>query len=146
MSGARVDPHPIRPRIPLPGIPRRERQRQLSIERRARCSGAWGPWRTIRLPQGTGSTGWGDQMQWIHRNDAFAGLERRVIGSFIHLAISSCSGARPTWRESQRIKEELLGPTVTAIEVYPPKAEIVDAADMCHLWGLYHPLGFGLRE
>ena len=146
MSCASVDPHPNRPRIPLPGVPRRERQAQLSIERRARSSGAWGLWKTIRLPEGRGTGGWGGQMQWVHRNDAFAVLERRVIGSFIHLAISSCSVARPTWREAQRIKDELLGPTVTAIEVYPPQAEIVDAADMYHLWGLYHPLGFGLHE
>lgn len=146
MSGAKVDPHPNRPRTPLPGVPRRMRQQQLATERRARSTGDWGPWETMTAPAGTGTDGWGAGVRWVHRNRACAVLERRVEGSFIHLAISSYSGVRPTWREAQRIKDELLGEHMTAIEVYPPKAEIVDAADMYHLWGLYHPLGFGLTK
>lgn len=36
------------------------------------------------------------------------------------------------------------GPEATAVEVYPPHAEIVDDADMYHLWVLAAPLPFSL--
>lgn len=61
-----------------------------------------------------------------------------------HLAVSSLSGIRPTWHEMQRIKDDLAGPDTTAIEVYPPQREIVDGADMFHIWVLRGKLPFGL--
>lgn len=61
-----------------------------------------------------------------------------------HLAIASLSGERPTWWEMQRIKDELAGPDAMAVEVYPPAAEVVDEADMFHIWVLPQPLTFGL--
>ena len=45
---------------------------------------------------------------------------------------------------SERIKDEIAGPDATAVEVYPPQAEIVDDADMYHLWVLPAPLPFSL--
>jgi hypothetical protein len=51
-----------------------------------------------------------------------------------HLAVSSLSGVRPTFHEMQRIKNELLGPEIIAVEIYPMQDDLVDAADMFHLW------------
>ncbi len=45
----------------------------------------------------------------------------------------------------QRIKDEIAGYDATAIEVYPPKSEVVDEADMFHIWVLRGKLPFGLH-
>lgn len=44
-----------------------------------------------------------------------------------------------TWDELQRIKNETLGPDVWCVEVYPPEADVVDVANMRHLWPLPGP-------
>jgi len=46
----------------------------------------------------------------------------------------------PPWRDKQRVKDELFGPGYTAIEVMPPREELIDEADMYHIWVL--PAGF----
>lgn len=45
----------------------------------------------------------------------------------------------------QRIQDEIAGPERTAVEIYPPRRDIVDGADMFHLWVLEAPLPFGLH-
>ena len=62
-----------------------------------------------------------------------------------HLGVSSLSGIRPTFHEMQRIKNDLAGQDATAIEVYPPQHQMVDEADMFHLWVLRGKLPFGLH-
>ena len=44
-----------------------------------------------------------------------------------------------TWDELQRIKNETLGPDVWCVEVYPPESEVIDVANMRHLWPLTEP-------
>lgn len=44
-----------------------------------------------------------------------------------------------TWDELQRVKNETLGPDVWCVEVYPPESELVDVANMRHLWPLDSP-------
>lgn len=48
----------------------------------------------------------------------------------------------------QRIKNEFAGPGRVAVEVYPPEAELVDSANMFHLWVLPEAmrLPFSLKE
>ncbi len=41
-----------------------------------------------------------------------------------------------TWDQLQDVKNELLGPDTTAIEVYPPACDLVNEANMRHLWVL----------
>lgn len=41
-----------------------------------------------------------------------------------------------TWDELQRVKNETLGPDVWCVEVYPPDGEVVDVANIRHLWPL----------
>lgn len=38
------------------------------------------------------------------------------------------------WHDFQRIKNEIVGESATAIEVYPPQADLVDEAHLYHLW------------
>jgi hypothetical protein len=70
--------------------------------------------------------------------------DRTLENGVRHLAVSSLSGIRPTWREMQRIKDSIAGCNKTAVEVYPPATEIVDQADMFHIWVLPEPLPFSL--
>jgi hypothetical protein len=47
-----------------------------------------------------------------------------------------------SWADMQRIKNELVGPERVAVEVFPPVSELVDQANIAHLWVL--PEGFAL--
>ena len=78
----------------------------------------------------------------IHRavfNDCYAVLMSTVKterGDYLHLWIRNKSSTDISWREKQRIKNELVGKERVAIEVYPPEEELVDTANMYHLWVL----------
>ena len=130
---------------PLKNVPPKEQRRLLALERKFRASGDWGVWETIPLAPGQGGDGWAGQCHQVHRNRVFAVLVRMDHSGAIHLAVSNLSGVRPTWPEMQRIKDDIAGPNVTAIEVYPPKAEVVDEADMFHIWVIRGKLPFGLH-
>ena len=132
-------------RDPLKTVPPKERLRLLALERKFRARGDWGPWETIDLAPGQGGTGWAGQCHQCRKNRVFAVLIRLDATGIVHLGVSSLSGVRPSWTEMQRIKDEIAGQDATAIEVYPPKAEVVDEADMFHLWVLRGKLPFGLH-
>lgn len=38
------------------------------------------------------------------------------------------------WAHKQRIKNELIGAEVTAVEVFPPESKLFDEANIYHLW------------
>lgn len=44
------------------------------------------------------------------------------------------------WRDLQRIKTQLLGPEVEAVELYPAESRLVDTANQFHLWAVADPL------
>lgn len=46
------------------------------------------------------------------------------------------------WPDKQRIKDELVGEGRLAIEVFPPKDQLVDPANLYYLWVL--PVGYDL--
>ena len=123
---------------------RPDRRQILKDASKARGSGKWGMWETVELPDGIASRGWLKDIRRAHKNKVFSVLERPVAGGIIHLGVSSLSGIRPTWWEMQRIKCDLAGQDATAVEVYPPSDEVVDDADMFHIWILPQPLPFSL--
>jgi hypothetical protein len=125
-------------------LPRADRKSLLNVEARRRASGDWGPWKHIGLPNGTGGDRWNKEVRFVHHNKVFAVLERPTNGA-VHLAVVSLSGERPTFHEMQRIKNELAGVDATAVEVYPPQSELVDSADMYHIW-VVDPLPFGIFD
>lgn len=126
-------------------LPRNERRVLLAKEKTARSSGDWGPWEKLTFPKGSVGSGWAAEFGTAHRNRVFSVLDRTLADGTRHLAVSSLSGERPSWHEMQRIKDDLAGHDATAVEVYPPKQQIVDEADMFHIWVLTQPLPFGLR-
>lgn len=126
-------------------MPRRFQRRVLAAEEHARKTGTWDPWELVTFPRGTAGRGWAGEFTKAHRNNIFSVLDRDLDDGYRHLAVASLSGVRPTWWEMQRIKDEIAGKDATAVEVYPPHHEIVDDADMFHLWVMAYPLRFGLR-
>lgn len=126
----------------LRNIRKTERKRLLAVEAQNRRTGQWGAWERLSVdPVDFGGVG---VFSTVHRCRVFAVLDRMDYSGARHLAISSLSGIRPTWPEMQRIKDEIAGPSATAVEVYPPAAEVVDQADMYHLWVLPGRLPFSL--
>lgn len=126
-----------------------ERKKLVSRERIKRARGEWGQWMKLELPHGVpGGDGWSRDVRHVIKNDVFAVLVRPIMGG-VHLMISTLSGDRPSWPEMQRIKDETLGEGVTAVEIYPPKAEVVDATNAYHLWagpGLRMPPSFSIHH
>ena len=70
-------------------------------------------------------------------------------GKLIWLSIKNAdNSARHDWREFMRIKNELVGTDVEAVELYPAESRLVDASNQWHLWcvvGFRFPFGFEER-
>lgn len=129
----------------MQGLSKKDQSALLARERKRRRSGDWGDWETLTFMPGQAGRGWASFITTAHRNKVFSVLDRQAEVGVRHLAVSSLSGHRPTWPEMQRIKDELAGPEATAIEVYPPRDQVVDEADMFHIWVLRGRLPFGLH-
>lgn len=82
--------------------------------------------------------------QRVWHNDAyvvFSYEEATVVGVVQRLAVVRKDSATVrSWRDMQAIKDELAGPSRTAIEVFPPAGEVIDEINAYHLWVL--PPGF----
>lgn len=64
-------------------------------------------------------------------------------GLVVHLWIRRHDGEMVrSWSDMQRIKNELMGPERVAVEVFPPVSELIDNANIAHLWVM--PAGFTL--
>ena len=117
----------------------------LAREKQFRATGRWPEWRwhDIDIPPGPG---WARQAKRVTENGLFVVMFRDVQtewGPMIHAWIRTAAQATDlTWAEKQRIKDEVFGRERTAIEVFPPRSELVDAADLFHLW--VFPPGFSL--
>jgi hypothetical protein len=64
-------------------------------------------------------------------------------GLVVHLWIRRHDGEMVrSWADMQRIKNELVGPERVAVEVFPPTSQLIDNANIAHLWVM--PEGFRL--
>ena len=64
-------------------------------------------------------------------------------GLVVHLWIRRHDGEMVrSWSDMQRIKNELMGNERVAVEVFPPVSQLVDNANIAHLWVM--PDGFSL--
>ena len=119
------------------GGTRQQRRHAVALERAAKRTGNWGDWRRTDLPYGGPGRGWLTEVRYAMANDLYAVLVRPVVckwGQVHHLAIRTASNLEPPWRDKQRIKNELFGEDRLAVEVMPPCDELVDEADMYHVW------------
>ncbi|MHC1549442.1 DUF7694 domain-containing protein [Phyllobacterium sp. K27] len=129
-------------------INRQQRLAARSFERRA-LRGEWGDWRKTTLPNGIpGGSGWCKQVRSAWANNLYAVLIRPFTDDngdeVIHLAIRTASNLEPPWRDMQRIKNEICSEESTAVQVMPPASELVDEADMYHMWVVPNRLPFTL--
>ena len=114
-------------------------------EQRARATGRWPPWRWHDIHPDPGQfSGWLLQARRAAENGVFSVMVREIKtewGIVTHAFLRTASNAIDiTWAEKQKIKDELFGRERIAIEVFPPRSELVDGADMFHLWVM--PAGF----
>lgn len=129
----------------------RNRQQRLAaraIERKG-LKGDWGRWHVTNLPDGIpGGNGWCKQVRHVLANNLYVVLIRPFLdeqgNEVTHLAIRTASQLEPPWRDMQRIKNEICGEEATAVQVMPPASELVDEADMYHMWVLSSRLPFTL--
>lgn len=69
-----------------------------------------------------------------------------LIGHVKHLMIVRCDGEQiKSWECLQRIKNEVLGYEVEAMEIFPKNSQLVNNSNMRHLWCLAFDLPFGYK-
>ncbi len=101
----------------------------------------WGPWEIVDLKGIIAGTRFEAPLMTAsfpvaHRNERFTVFDRTNDHGVRHFGIRKGDGTRPTWWEAQRIKNELAGEDFTAIEIYPPQGEVIDGANVFHIWVL----------
>ncbi len=125
---------------------RKQRRAQQSETRKFvefKFNNRMGPFKKEKPPKR--GEGWYGELSMAWSNGWYAVLGREVPtiwGVVIHLCMRNLPGSSLHWNEKQWIKEQLYGDARTAIEVYPDADELVDQANMYHLWIL--PEGFQL--
>lgn len=116
----------------------------------------FGPWETRvvplddpRRPELAPNKVWLQSCFLNNRYSVQVSLVGTSIGEVIHLWIRRHDGqVARSWADLQRIKDELAGTARVAVEVFPPANELVDQANMFHLWVMPegHLLPFGLHR
>lgn len=97
-------------------------------------------------------TGWFAELNKVYVSDdlQYCVMSREIStawGEVTHICIRNADETDIPWAEKQRIKNELYGEDWTAIEVFPAVENLVDEANMYHLWLLpaAFKLPFGLK-
>ena len=116
---------------------------------RARAKGkSWTPW--VWVDRATAPY-WPDGLLRACKNNVYVvqfHQRQTPLGLVDWLMIQTNDGAPiHNWPDFQRIKDELCGEGREAVELYPPKAEVVDHFNVYHLWVLPEGvrIGFGLK-
>jgi hypothetical protein len=87
-------------------------------------------------------------------NDRYQAVVRRVgrtpVGFLVELSITRRDKAPiHDWRDLQRVKNDIMGPEVEAVELYPAESRLVDTANQYALFclpkGRRFPFGFRAR-
>lgn len=80
-------------------------------------------------------------MNWRRHYHADVGVTMRGGVAVRHLRVRRLSGLDGIgWDVLQRIKNDVLGEDVLAIEVYPPNEQLVNETNTRHLWEVPHDL------
>jgi len=96
--------------------------------------------------------GWFGELDRVYRdsNSQYVVMIRNVEtewGTVQHACMRNSEGTDIPWSEKQRIKNEIFGEESAAVEVFPKTSELIDEANMYHLWVLpdHFNLPFGLK-
>lgn len=100
-------------------------------------------WQPMERGRRVGPDPFGDGGEmWL--NDRYVVSVTRLPEGGTHLSIRrSDRKALHDWRDLQRIKNDILGPEVEAVELYPAESRLVDTANQYHLWALPDAQRFG---
>jgi hypothetical protein len=72
---------------------------------------------------------------WHKIYEAHVSCTVSAWGTTAHLMVTRRDGRDGIpWDMLQQIKDEMLGPEVLCVEIYPPAAEVVNEVNMRHLW------------
>lgn len=110
------------------------------------------PWVEQISPKRAGiKDGWLGEMNKAWSNCKYAVMARTIQtewGLVTHACIRNAASTDIPWCEKQRIKNELFGTERVAVEVFPPESQLVDEANMYHLWILLEgaQLPFNLKQ
>lgn len=123
---------------------------KMALRRLARQP--WSKWELRRFPRGLPPSlarPWLDPPEsWLedsYLNNRYSVQFSRIGGELemLHLWIRRHDGEMPrSWADLQRIKDELVAVDRVAVQVFPAQEDLVDEADMAHLW--VFPAGFRL--
>lgn len=98
-------------------------------------------------------TGWFAEMDRVYRSQdnqyvAMIRTTKTEWGEVEHAAMRNLRSTDISWAEKQRIKNELFGVERIAIEVFPKESELVDAANLYHIWVLPNEfkIPFGIHK
>lgn len=97
-------------------------------------------------------SGWFGQMNRSYTyNREYAAITREINtewGKVIHCAFRNKDGTEISWKEKQWLKNSLFGENRVAVEVFPSKDRLVDAANMYHIWVFEEEfeLPFGIHD
>lgn len=85
--------------------------------------------------------GWFGELDRVYRDEKsqYVVMVRSVEtewGTVEHVCMRNAAGTDIPWSEKHRIKNEIFGKERAAIEVFPKESELVDEANMYHLWVL----------
>lgn len=95
--------------------------------------------------------GWFGELDRVYRqgNDYVVMIRdvETVWGTVQHACIRNADNMDIPWAEKQRIKNEIFGREGQAIEVFPKESQLVDEANMYHIWVLddAFKIPFGLK-
>jgi hypothetical protein len=115
---------------------RAEKRAAAAVARASSRKGDWGVW-TSRPEMVPHMRAWGNAIgAYVNLVFAVQLFERHTKqGIVTHLAIRQHNGsAFISWADLQRIKNELAGYARQAVQVFPPEDEVVDKANMTHLF------------
>lgn len=106
--------------------------------RMERESGLNAAWERLPSAKEMGKTGgWFGELD-RHFTDRKYSVQVRTVqtdwGPVEHAVIRNTGATDITWREKQRIKNEIFGPERVAVEVFPAQSELVDDANLYHIW------------
>lgn len=96
-------------------------------------------------------TGWFGELDRVYRQgNEYVVMVRNVEtewGIIQHACIRNAENTDIPWSEKQRIKNEIFGQESSAVEVFPKESELVDEANMYHIWVLPtdFKIPFGLK-
>lgn len=97
-----------------------------------------GNWKQGKSPKEVGyGSGWVAEMDRAYVDGIYAVMVRTIKtkwGIVEHACIRNVLNTDIPWAEKQRIKNELFGEERAAVEVFPAVSELVDEANMYHLW------------